>query len=98
MSVSLFLSSRDGRIRTCEFSWSQTRRGTGLPNISSCRLLITSPPLSAGEDSETIYFIAVTMGVEPTFSFTYLLPCRVVHQPLCAVTIFVEKTGIEPAN
>ena len=30
---------------------------TGLPNISSYRLIITSPPLSAGEDSETIYFL-----------------------------------------
>ena len=49
----------------------------GVPDSPTSRLrrlLITSPPLSAGEDSETIYFIAVTMGVEPTFSFTYLLP------------------------
>ena len=34
----------------------------------------------------------------PPFRLPTCYRDRVVHQPLCAVTIFVEKTGIEPAN
>ena len=69
------------------------------PTSRLCRLLITSPSHHAQvKIPRQSTLLRLRWESNPPFRLPTCYRDRVVHQPLCAVTIFVEKTGIEPAN